>query len=192
MLPNAITRGTCVRRGLALGAAVALSFVLLAGCGGDRDPLTSVPDKEADVEVINEVLARQLAAIDAYGEALPKLKGLTLAEARRFRAQEQEHVDATTKALRALNGEAAPPPETIEAGRLKNAADALHFLYEVESATIDLELSAVARLTGSWRSLLAAMVANQAQRLVLIRRALGAKPLDAVPQAFENGTTPAP
>lgn len=181
-----------MRRALALGAALAVSLALLAGCGGSRDPITSVPDKEADLALMNEVLARQQAAVAAYGQALPQLQGLPLREANRFRAQEQEHIDATMKALRALGGKADPPPETIEAGELKGGADALRFLYEVESATIDLELSAVAKLTGAWRTTLASMVANQAQRLVLIRRALGAQPLDAVPEAFENGTTAAP
>jgi hypothetical protein len=34
--------------------------------------------------------------------------------------------------------------------------------------------------------------ANQAQHLVLLRRELGAKPLQAVPEPFEDGETPAP
>ena len=36
------------------------------------------------------------------------------------------------------------------------------------------------------------MAANQAQHLVLLRRALGAKPLETIPSAFETGETPAP
>jgi hypothetical protein len=36
------------------------------------------------------------------------------------------------------------------------------------------------------------MVANQAQRLVLLRQALGAKKLEAIPSAFETGERPAP
>ena len=179
-----------MRRALALGAITLLAAALF-GCGGDGG--APAVDKEADVEVLNEILARQIAAVDAYGEALPALRGANLTAAREFRAQEQEHVDATTKTLRGLEAEADPPAEAIEAGDLATPGDALRFLYELESATIDAELSAVAKLTIAWpRPLIASMAANQAQRLVSIRRALGAKPLATVPEAFETGETPAP
>jgi hypothetical protein len=184
-------RGLFMRRAFAL---TAFALALAAGpsaCGGDSDD--SAIDPEADTRVLNEVLGRQLAAVDAYGEALPLLRGADLATARRFRGQEQEHVVATTKALRGLEGKADPSSETVEAGDLKSAEDAWRFLYELESATIDDELSAVAKLTIAWpRPLLAGMAANQAQRLVLIRRALGAKPAETVPEAFETGETAAP
>jgi hypothetical protein len=163
----------------------------LAACGGDGGE--STVDRVGDARVLNEILARQLAAVEAYGEALPALRGADLAAARAFRAQEQEHVDATTKTLRGLEAEADPPAETIEADDLQTRAEALTFLYELESATIDAELGAVGKLTIGWpRPLIAAMAANQAQRLVLIRRALGAAPLETVPEAFETGETPEP
>jgi hypothetical protein len=98
-----------------------------------------------------------------------------------------------TKTLRGIGGEADPSAETIEANDLKTRADSLEFLYEMESATLDAELSAVGKLNISWpRPQIAAMAANQAQHLVLIRRALGAKPLETVPSAFETGEIPAP
>jgi Ferritin-like domain len=190
MAANRIMRGRPVRRALVLGAVAAGLLCGLGGCGGDSGTAT---DKEADVRVLNEILARQLAAVDAYGEALPALRGRELALARRFRAQEQEHVDATTKTLRGLDGEADPPAETIETDELRTPAEAMHLLYELESATIDAELSAVGKLTIGWpRPLIASMAANQAQRVVLIRRALGAGPLELVPEAFETGETAAP
>lgn len=184
-------RGSIMRRAFAL---VAIALALAAGlsaCGSGSED--SAIDPEADARVLNEVLGRQLAAVEAYGEALPLLRGADLATARRFRGQEQEHVDATTKALRGLEGKADPPSETIEAGDPRSAEDAWRFLYELESATIDDELSAVAKLTIAWpRPLLASMAANQAQRLVLIRRALGANAAETVPEAFETGETAAP
>jgi hypothetical protein len=190
MAPNRIMRGRPVRRALLLGAVAAGLLSALGACGGNGGSAT---DKEADVRVLNEILARQLAAVDAYGEALPALRGAELALARRFRAQEQEHVDATTKTLRGLDGDADPPAETVEAGELRTPREAMRFLYELESATIDAELNAVGKLTIGWpRPLIASMAANQAQRLVLIRRALGAGPLELVPEAFETGETPAP
>lgn len=191
MAPNRIMRGLPMRRALLLGAVLAALTGCLLGCGDDGGG--SAVDKDADVGVLNEILGRQLAAVVAYGQVLPALRGADLAAAREFRAQEQEHVDATTKTLRGLDGEADPPAETIEVGEMETRRDALEFLYVMESATIDAELNAVGKLTISWpRPLIASMAANQAQRLVWIRRALGAKPLEAIPEAFETGETAAP
>lgn len=171
-----------------------LGVGLLAGCGGDGgSTTTAVPDKEADAEVLNRVLARELAAIDAYGQVLPLLRGADTAMAQRFRTQEQEHVDALLKALRGLGAKAEPEDEEIEAEDLKTRDDALGFLYEVESVSIDGGLRAISNLTAPWpRSLMGSIVANQAQHLVLLRRALGAGPLASIPEAFENGTAPPP
>jgi hypothetical protein len=193
MAPNRIMRGRAMRRAFLLVAIAALLAAPLAGCGGGGSSSAAQQEREADAKVLNEILARQLAAVAAYGEVLPRLHAEDLVTARHFRAQEQEHVDATTKVLQKTGAEADPPAETIEANELKTREDALTFLYEMESATIDAELNAIGRLNIGWpRPLLASMVANQAQRLVLIRRALGAKPLATVPQPFEAGETPAP
>ena len=177
---------------LALATAVALAAALGA-CGGDGDASAAEEEKAADIAILNEVLGRQLSAVDAYDVVLPGLHGEALAAARFFRAQEQEHVDSIVKALRGLGGRAEPQPEEIDTEGLKIEADRLRFLYELESATIDAELDAIPNLTETWpRTLLGTTVANQAQHLVLLRRALGAKPLETVPEAFEDGTTPAP
>ena len=192
MAPNGIMRGRLVRRALLLGAIAAALTAGLGACGGGGSTAT-VQEKEADAKVLNEILGRQLAAANAYSEVLPKLHGEDLVIARQFRAQEQEHVDATTKVLQKTGAEADPPAETIEANELETRRDALTFLYEMESATIDAELDAIGKLHLTWpRPQLATMAANQSQRLVLIRRALGAAPLETVPQAFETGETPAP
>ena len=95
--------------------------------------------------------------------------------------------------MRGIGGEADPALETIEADNLKTRADSLEFLYEMESATLDSKLSAVGKLTIDWpRPLISSMAASQAQHLVLLRQALGAKPSEAVPSAFETGEFPAP
>jgi hypothetical protein len=191
MAPNRIMRGRVVRRALLAAALAGLLTAALSSCGGSGS--STATDKERDVTVLNAILGRQLAAVAAYGQVLPKLHGADLAAAQQFRAQEQEHVDATTKTLRGIGGESDPPAEKIEASDLKTRADSLEFLYEMESATIDAELNAVSRLTLDWpRPLIASMAANQSQRLVLLRRALGAPPLETIPSAFETGETPAP
>lgn len=184
-------RGNIVRRALLAGALAGLLAAALSACGGGGS--STATDKERDVKVLNQILGRQLAVVAAYGRVLPKLHGADLAVAQQFRAQEQEHVDATTKTLRGIGGKPDPPAEKIEASNLKTRADDLGFLYEMESATIDAELNAVSRLTVDWpRPLIASMAANQAQRLALLRRALGAPPSETIPSAFETGETPAP
>ena len=202
MAPNRITRG-----GGVLAALLLIS--LLAGCGGGSDSAsnsaqtsaasvtdaTPMPSAEesADAELLNHVLGRQEAAIAAYGQVIPKLAPRLAPMAAYFRAQEQEHVDAVLKAMRGLKSSAEPSEEAIEVGDLRSDRERLEFLYEVESATIDEELSAISSLEASWpRSLLSSTVANQAQHLTLLRQALGAGPLASVPVPFENGTAAPP
>jgi hypothetical protein len=194
MTPNRIMPAAAVRRAMRVVLAIAAIAAALSACGGGGGDTSPTPvDKEADAEVLNEILGRQTAAVAAYDQSLPALGGRPLAFARLFRAQEQEHIDAILKALRSLDAAAEPEPETIDAGGLESEAEYLNFLYELESATIEAELTAIARLTGPGaRSMLAATAANQAQHLVLLRRALGAKSLQSVPSAFADGTTPAP
>jgi hypothetical protein len=193
MAPNRIMRGRTVRRALLLGAIAVLLGAALTACGGGGGDSTSSGEKESDARVLNEILGRQLAAVAAYGQALPHLRGADLAAAQQFRAQEQEHVDAVTKTLRGIGSEADPPAETIEADNLNTRADSLEFLYEMESATLDAELSAVGKLSVDWpRPLIASMATSQAQHLVLLRQALGAKPSEATPSAFETGELPLP
>lgn len=183
------------------GAALAavLAMLLLAGCGGGGSSTTTATEASstvgsADALLLDKVLARQEAAVDVYAEVIPtfgasRLRGM----AAYFRAQEQEHVDATIKALRGLNAKAEPEAEPVVVGELKTDRERLEFLYEVEGATIDEELSAIGKLEASWpRELLASVVGNQAQHRTLLRQALGAGPLASVPEPFENGTAPAP
>lgn len=185
-------RGFSARRHLALGFVLALALFGV-GCGGGGSSSTAVPDKAADAETLNNVLARELAAVRAYERTLPLLRGPARARAREFRAQEQEHVNAILKALRGLGEEAEPESEEIESEGLKTQADALEFLYEVESVSVAYNLRAISHLTSAWpRALLGSIAANQAQHLVVLRRALGADGAESIPEAFEDGTTPAP
>ena len=196
MEPNRIMRSGAARRTVLFAAACLVLAAALGGCGGggdDSGESTVVTEKEHDAGVVNQILGRQRAAIDAYDRTLPGLRGRALALATQFRAQEQEHSVALIEALRDLGGEEEVEDEEIESGDLRTEADRLRFLYEVENATIEDEIGAIGRLDlGAARALLTATVANQAQHLVLLRRALGAKPLESVPSAFEAGATPAP
>jgi hypothetical protein len=194
MAANRITCRAAVRRGLAAGLAFAVLAAGLGGCGGGGgQPTTSVPDRDADAGTLGEVLARQLGAVEAYAAVIPALHGPARAAARRFRGYEQQHVDATVKALRGIGADADAEPERIDTPVHPSRAEALGFLYELENATIDLEMHAISRLTGEWpRTLVATMATDQAERLAAIRRELGVPPPKTVPSAFEDGTTPLP
>jgi len=210
--PNRITLGAAKRRGFVLAVIVAVAAAL-AGCGGGggtssaaggagtssegtaQDVSTPTPaaQQTPDGELLNKVLARQEGAVAAYAAVIPHLSPRFAHMASYFRAQEQEHVDAVVKALRGLGAPAETAPEEIEPGELKTDEERLVFLYEVEGATIDEELSAISKLEAPWpRSLLSSTVANQAQHRTLLRQALGAGPLASVPVPFENGTAPPP
>ncbi len=190
--------GGGVRRGRAFLFAALCALALAAaliGCGGEADqgPTTAVPDRDGDAAILNRVLGRQEAAVLAYQGAMRWLRLPFLDLARQFKAQEEEHVDATLKALRGLGQPAEPEPETISTRHLRSQADALAFLYELERATIEEENSAIGALTGpAGRTLMASTMANQAQHLVWLRRALGANPSETVPSPFENGSVAAP
>jgi hypothetical protein len=202
MAPNRIMRGGAARRApwiLALCLALALG---LGACGGGGEKTTTVTlgktaagevDEEADAGLLDEILTRQRAVAAAYERAVPRLQGQERALAQLFLAQQQEHIDGLLKAFRALGEKTEPGEETIEASGLKSPADFLLFFYEMEAATIAAEISAIADLTSpTARSTLSSTVANQAQHLVLLRRALGASVAESVPFPFENGTAPAP
>jgi hypothetical protein len=191
MARNRITWGGAMLAVLLIGG-------ILAGCGGGGSSAatgTEVASTQpsADAAILNSVLARQEDAAAAYSKVIPELSPALGKRALYFRRQEQEHIDATIKAMRGLKIPAEPNLEPIEPGELKSDREVLLFLYEVESATIDEELSAISRLEASWpRSLLASTVANQAQHLTLLRQALGEGPLASVPAPFENGTAEVP
>jgi hypothetical protein len=210
MAPNRIMWGGATRRGLAAAALIVLLLAALGGCGGSGNsatadngssgasgrevdaPAASRPTSP-DADVLGAVLSRQEGAIAAFGHVIPALPPRLAHLAAYFRAQEQEHVDAVLKAMRGAKIPAEPSPEAIDLGEPKTDRDRLVFLYEVESATIEEELSAIGKLeTTSIGSLLAATVADQAQHLTLLRQALGAGPLGSVPAPFEAGTTPPP
>jgi rubrerythrin len=181
------------RRALASALLVALALILTGCGGGGGAATTTAPDKAADAEILNNVLAREQAAIRAYERTLPLLHGAARAAAREFHASEQEHADAIVKALRGLGAKAEPEEEAIESAGLESRAAALDFLYAVESISVADDLRAISHLTAPWpRSLLGSIAANQAQHLVLLRRALGADAAESIPEAFEDGTAPPP
>jgi hypothetical protein len=142
-----------------LGGATAVLLLLAAlitGCGSSTITATeaasgqAAPAPSPDGELLDKVLARQEGAVAAYTEVIPHLSPRFAHMASYFRAQEQEHVDATIKALRGLDAPAEATPEPVEPGELKSERERLLFLYELEGSTIDEELSAISKLEAAW------------------------------------------
>jgi len=184
--------GAAYRAVLAVAAVLALA-VGLAACGTSGESATAAADTRGDAEALNRVLSRQMAVVGAYDEAIEALRGRRRAIARQFRAQEQEHIDAVTRAMQNLEVEVEPEVEAAAPPTQPGEAARLAYLAELEGRTIEIELGAIAALTDSRpRAILGSIVANQAQHLVLLRRALGAPPLSTVPSAFETGAEPLP
>jgi Ferritin-like domain len=184
---------------------VAAATLAIAGCGGGGGGASGgggaaarQSEREADGALVDTAIAREMAIVDAYDHGLSLPGGADTALLRRFRAQDQEHVDALLKTIRGLGGQVDPVKvagerEALDFRGVKTRAAFLALAYELESKGVVGDLDEVARLSAAWpRSILASIATDQAQHLVLLRQALGATPLTSVPAPFETGTTPAP
>jgi hypothetical protein len=173
-------------------AATAL-VLALAGCGKSGQGAKTDPEKAADVEILNGLLAQELTLAGAYGRGLDRLRGPMLAAAAEFRGQSQAHADALTKAIRGLGGETDAEAGEAEAPGPRSAEEALTLGYEAENRALALALEATPRLQfDAPRTLAAALAASHAQHLAILRQGLGASPAASVPEPFETGEEPPP
>lgn len=193
MGPNRLVRGYGGRRGSGRAAASLLALVAIfaIGCGRGGDGAETDPEKGSDAELLNAALGRELTALDAYTHGAPPLKGPLGAVGRRFRAQEQEYVDALTKAIRGLGGETDAEASDLDLSGIDGRADFLRLAYALESAALAAYLEQTPRLyTAAPRTLAASLAAAHAQHLVVLRQGLGASPAASVPEAFDGEVPP--
>jgi rubrerythrin len=176
--------------------AVAAALAILGGCGGGDGgggTSTAVDERAADAEIMNVALSQELTLVQVYRHSLPLLRGEARALARRFLAQEQEHINGITKVLRGLQAPAEGEAEEVDYSDVKSDEDALLQLYEITGLQLHHYIDDVAHLeTIAPRSLVATMAANEAQHLVVLRQLLGADRADSVPEAFDAGEVPPP
>ena len=165
----------------------------IAGCGEKGNPAAQ-DEKAKDAEVLNVAIGQELALVDAYRHGLPLLNDPeTRAIARRYLAQEQEHIDGWTKAMRGLGGQVEAEAEELDYSGVKDEAGFLLFIYELTSSQLTHFLDDVNQLsTPAPRSFAASIAANEAQHLVVFRQTLGAGLLEAVPDSFDTGEVPPP
>jgi hypothetical protein len=190
-------RGQGGRRGFGRAAAVlwvGFAVALLAlGCGKSGHGADTDPEKGSDAAILNGALARELTMVEAYEGGRRPLRGRLRAVEREFRAQEQEYVDAITKAIRGLGGETEAEAEELDLSPARDRAGYLDLVYGLENAALASYLDAAPRLyTAAPRALAASLAAGHAQHLVVLRQALGADLAAAASQAFDVGETPPP
>ena len=178
---------------LAVALALASAALFAPGCGGESDQSAAEAEKDDDIAILNTALGYEMVTVDAYTQALALLIGENLTLARELRAQQQEHVNAITKAIRGLGGRADPEPIAVTLIAPADGDAALSLAYERVSAAIAEDMAAVSNLASPWpRTLIAMIAANEGQQLTLLRQALGATGVEAIPEPFENGETPPP
>jgi rubrerythrin len=178
-------------------AAVLVAAALLGGCGGGGGgggEGTAADEKAADAEILNVAIGQEMTLVDAFYGGLPLLRRPeTRALFRQFIAQEREHIDGFTQAMRGLGGEVDAEAEELDTSEVKTEHDFLLLAYQLTSSQLTHFLDDVTHLEmRAPQSFAAAIAASQAQHLVVIRRLLGAGLAASAPDAFDTGEVPAP
>lgn len=161
------------RRGFGRAAAFLASTLaaslIVAGCGGSGHGAETDPEKGSDAAILNEALARELTLLDAYTRGQPLLRGERRADGRLLRAQEQEYVDALTKAIRGLGGDTEATAEELDPAGLGGRAAFLALLVELETAARDFYVDQAAQLyTPAPRTLDAWLAAGHGGHLAML------------------------
>ena len=160
------------RRGFGRAAcflALALVALIAAGCGDSGHGAETNPEKGSDAAILNEGLSHELTALDAYTRGNGLLRGPERVLGRQLRAQEQEYVDALTKAIRGLGGDTEAETEKLDFSQVKDQATFLVLAYEQESAARDFYVAQAARLnTAAPRTLDAWLAAGHGGHVALL------------------------
>jgi hypothetical protein len=162
------------RRGLGrvaslLALALAALALVAAGCGDSGHGAETDPEKGSDAAILNEGLSRELTALDAFTRGNGLLRGPKRALGQQLRAQEQEYVDALTKAIRGLGGDTEAEAERLDFSQVKDQAAFLALAYDLESATRDFYVDQAAHLyTAAPRTLDAWLAAGHGGHVALL------------------------
>ncbi len=173
------------RRSVLAAGLLAAGAAGVAGCGDDDEELAA----ERDAALLNVALENEHALVAAYTAGLELLRDGALREARRFLAQEREHVRILEREIARLGGIPRPPAlmEEYRRGfpRLRDEGDAVRFLVDLENASVRAYHEALSRLASRPQRRLAGSIATvDAEHASVLLAESGRPPL---PEAFVTG-----
>jgi hypothetical protein len=181
------------RRHVLKAAVVATAGLGATACGGAKDtapkfriPIPShVPS--ADLGPLSRLLYLEYETVAAYEAGIPLLDEATQKTAEQFLRHELSHADDIGGLIKNATKAKQPPQPGVRysLGHPRTAAEVLDLLYRLERAQLSAYLWAMPRLSsGPVRAAAAAIFANDAQHVSLLRARLGSPP---VPAAFVTG-----
>jgi ferritin-like protein len=172
---------------LAVGAAAAAG--LIAGCSGSK-PLrlqvrSGVKVARGDVAILNGLLDIERHTIAAYTAGIPLLRRPAAKAAQQFLSQELAHAQSIADLIKQAGGKAAKPRARYDLGNPKTEPQVLALLEALEGRQLAAYVQKIPGLSpGRLRSAVAAIFANDAQHLAVLRTELRQDP---VPAAFVSG-----
>jgi bacterioferritin (cytochrome b1) len=172
------------RRRLLAGAGAGAAL-WLAGCGRVANHVkTTVPVSSADLDHLSALLDAEQKTVAAYQAGIPLLDQALVKPAIQFLKEELSHVGELAGLIKKAGGKPAHPP-LYDLGHPRTSNDVLTLLHDLERAQLSAYLSAIPQLSsGKTRAALAAVFANDAQHVTVLRQQLGTTP---VAQAFVIG-----
>lgn len=176
------------RRRLLYAGGAALSGALLAsGCSkpGPHDRVRRAgPVPRADVGVLNGLLDLEHETIAAYEAGIPLLDPVHASVAEQFLRQEFSHAGELNGLVKDAHGQPATP-RLYRFGHPRTSEQVLALLYRLERAQLAAYVVAIPQVTdGDARGALAAMFANDAQHVAVLRATAHRPP---APEAFVSG-----
>jgi hypothetical protein len=184
------------RRGLLKAAGVGLAggaALLVTACGGSHSSssqasttTTSGPvPNSLDAALLNHLLDLEHMGIAAYTAGIPLLSPAGRKDGQLFLTQELSHAGELAGLVNQAGGEPHKGRETYNFGHPSTEEDVLRLLHKVERAQINAYLDAIPKVSlGSTRAALAAVLANDAQHIAVLRLSLGRRP---IPTALVTG-----
>jgi rubrerythrin len=172
-----------------LGGGMAAAVAgLSAGCGSKplRETIRSgAKVARADIAALNMLLDVEHYATAAYIAGAPLLKDPAAKAIQQLLSQEIAHAVELSDLIRRAGGKANKPRSTYDLGHPQSAGDVLALLERSERAQLNAYLHALPQLSGGrLRSAIAAIFANDAQHLTVLRWQTGQAP---VPTALVVG-----
>jgi hypothetical protein len=173
-------------------AALALSGCTVAPDRTVRVGLLAPPTRISDIKLLNTSLSLEFRTISAYTAGIPHLEGPIRRSAVQFLHEELSHMARLESLIRRTGGLPFGRQDSYGYGHQGSGGpphstprEVLLLLHALEQAQLAAYLQAIPQLApGPVRGDVAAILANQAQHIAILRAALGLK---AVPAALVNG-----